>query len=220
MASSFEFEAEVREGVGKGFARRLRRENKVPAILYGGGSEPVRLSLDHNVVKNNLMDEAVYSHILTVRVDGKEQQAILKDMQRHPHKPIIMHMDFQRISKDEKIRVNVPLHFIGEEDSVGVKKGGVLTHNRIDVEVSCLPSDLPEYIEIDVSGIDVGEAVHLSELTVPERVEIIELTHGSGHDIQIVSVQSGKAAEEEEISEEASDSVDDEAGTDSENSEE
>ncbi|MBP1149511.1 MULTISPECIES: 50S ribosomal protein L25/general stress protein Ctc [unclassified Methylocaldum] len=198
MVGSFVFDAELRTNTGKGDARRLRRAGKVPAVLYGGNADPIGLVLEHNKVVKSLESEAVYSHVLTVKVSGREERAILKGLQRHPSKPIIMHMDFQRVSRGEKIRVHVPLHFVNQDISVGVKKGGVVTHNLVDVEVACTPDQLPEYIEVDLAHVDVGQSVHLSDLKVPEGVEILALAHGPEHDLPVAAIQSGKVAESSE----------------------
>jgi large subunit ribosomal protein L25 len=199
MASSFVFEAEARARTGRGDARRLRQTGKVPAILYGGGQCPAGLVLDHNKVLKSLENEAVYSHVLTLNIDGKEEKAILKDLQRHPSRPVIMHMDFQRVSAAEKIRVHVPLHFINQDISVGVKRGGVVAHNMVDVEVICLPEHLPEFLEVDLAQVDVGQSVHLSELKVPEGVDIVALLHGGAeHDLSVAVIRSGRIAESTE----------------------
>lgn len=198
MASSFVFDAESRTNTGKGDARRLRRAGKVPAILYGGEKYPEGLILDHNKVLKNLENEAVYSHILTIKVEGREEQVILKDIQRHPSRPIVMHMDFQRISASEKIRVHVPLHFIHEDSSIGVKRGGVVTHSLVDVEVVCLPNQLPEYLEVDLSQVDVGQSVHLSDLKIPKGIEIVALLQGPEHNSVVAAIQAGRTAETEE----------------------
>lgn len=198
MAGSFVFEAESRKVTGRGDARRLRQAGKVPAILYGGGGEPEGLILIHNKVMKNLENEAVYSHVLTIEMDGREERAILKDLQRHPSKPIIMHMDFQRISAADKIRVHVPLHFVNQETSVGAKKGGIVTHNMVDVEIACLPDNLPEYLEVDLAQVDVGQSVHLSEIKVPAGVEIVALAHGAEHDLPVAVIQSNRAVEASE----------------------
>lgn len=195
MVGSFVFDAELRAGTGKRDARRLRRAGKVPAVLYGGGAEPASLVLDHNKVLKSLENDAVYSHVLTVKVGGREEKAILKGLQRHPSKPIVMHMDFQRVSGKEKIRVHVPLRFINQDISVGVKKGGVVTHNLVDVEVACTPDRLPEYIEVDLARVDIGQSVHLSDLQVAEGVEILALAQGPEHDLPVAAIQSGKVAE-------------------------
>jgi len=196
MAGSFVFEAESRKELGRGHSRRVRVQGRVPAILYGGDAEPVGLTLDHNKVLKALENDATYSHILTLRFDGKEETAILKDLQRHPSRPIIMHMDFQRVSESHKVKVHVPLHFLNQETSVGAKKGGVITHNLVDVEVVCLPARLPEFIEVDMAKVDVGQSVHLSDLKLPGGVEIVELLHGPEHDQVVAAIQAGRVATE------------------------
>lgn len=196
MVGSFVFDAELRNTTGKGAARRMRYAGKVPAILYGSG-EPVGLVLDHNHVLKRLESEAVYSHVLTIRFGGKEERAILKALQRHPARPMVMHMDFQRVNAAEKIRVHVPLHFTHQETSIGVKKGGSVTHHMADVEVACLPDLLPEYIEVDLANVDLGESVHLSDLKVPEGVEILALVHGVEHDATVAAIQSNRSGETE-----------------------
>lgn len=196
MAGSFELDAELRPVLGRGHSRRLRVAGKIPAVLYGGGAEPVGLALSHNKILKALENEATYSHILTLRYDGKEETAILKDLQRHPSRPIIMHMDFQRVSESQKIRVHVPLHFVNQAISVGAKKGGVVNHNLVNVEVACLPARLPEFIEVDLAKVDVGQSVHLSDLKVPGGVEIVELSHGPDHDLVVAVIQPGRVAGE------------------------
>ena len=194
MASSYIFDADVREDLGRGPARRLRPQGKIPAVLYGAGEAPVGLVLDHNKVIKALEDDATYSHILTLRFGGKEETAILKDMQRHPSRPIILHMDFQRVSESQKIRVHVPIHFLNQEISVGAKKGGVITHAMVDIEVTCLPARLPEFIAVDMSKVDVGQSVHLSDIKLPPGVESIELLHGAGHDQVVAAIQPGRVS--------------------------
>jgi large subunit ribosomal protein L25 len=194
MAGSFVFEAQVRSELGRGHSRRLRQVGKVPAVLYGGGADPIGLVLEHNKVLKALENEATFSHILTLRFDGKEETAILKDLQRHPSRPIIMHMDFQRVNESQKIRVHVPIHFLNQETSVGAKKGGVVTHNLVDIEVSCLPMHLPEFIEVDMSKVDLGDSVHLSDIKLPPGVAIVELLHGPDHDQIVAAIQAGRVA--------------------------
>lgn len=195
MASNFEFNAESRARAGSGAARALRRAGKVPGVLYGGHQDTVLFSLIQSDVAKKLENESVYSHVLTLNVDGKPESVILKDLQRHPSKSTVLHMDFQRVSKTEKVRVHVPIHFVGETVSVGVKRGGVVTHNFVDIEVSCLPDDIPEFIEVDLSEVDLGEAVHLSEVTVSAGVEIYALVHGGEQDLVVASIQSGRIAD-------------------------
>ena len=196
MASSFVFEAEARPAAGRSNARELRREGKIPAVLYGGEAGPVGLVFDHNKIMKALENDATYSHILTIRVGGKDETAILKDLQRHPSRPVIMHMDFQRVSESQKIRVHVPLHFLNQETSVGAKKGGVITHSLVDVEVTCLPARLPEFIAVDMAKLDVGQQIHLSDLKIPGGVEIVELLHGEGHDQVVAAIQPARVAAE------------------------
>lgn len=188
MSSVFEFVAESRGKPGKSSARAARRQGKVPAILYGGESTPEMLVLDHNEVVKHLAHEAVYSHILDVIVAGKAQKAILKAVQRHPAKPRVLHMDFQRVSANEKIRVQVPLHFVNEETSVGAKLGGVVMHNLVDIEVTCMPQDLPEYVEVDLANLNVGESLHISQLNAPKGIEFVALSHGGGHETDVAVV--------------------------------
>ncbi len=189
MKQEFNLIAEFRDDQGKGASRRLRREGKVPAILYGAGREPRLLSFEHSKVMHQLQNESFYSSILTIKIGDKTQDVIVKDIQRHPAKPQILHMDFQRIVADQKIRMNVPLHFVGEDVAIGVKVGGgKVSHLMTDVEVSCLPKDLPEYFEVDVSGLDIDDMLYLSDIKVPAGVEIIELSHGEEHDQPIVSI--------------------------------
>lgn len=195
MAGEFEFQALVRAPKGKGEARRLRRTDRVPAIIYGGATEPLAISLDQNDVLKRLENEAVYSHVLTIKLPDREEKAILKALQRHPSRPVVNHMDFQRVSATERIRVHVPLHFLNETSCPGVKKGGIVSHNLVDVEVSCLPKDLPEFIELDLAGLDLGQVLHLSDIKTPAGVEIIALSHGPEHDLQVVAVQSPRSGE-------------------------
>jgi large subunit ribosomal protein L25 len=176
MAEKFDLIAEIREDEGKGASRRLRREGKVPAIIYGAGRPPRALTFDHNRVIQQLENEKFYSSVLSIKVGDKRQAAILKDVQRHPARPFIMHMDFQRIVEDQEIRMNVPIHFVGEDVAPGVKKGGgKISHLRNEVEVVCLPRNLPEYLDLDVSGLELDEYLYLSDIEVPEGVTIPEL---------------------------------------------
>ena len=198
MAISFELNAESRTDTGKGASRRLRHADKVPAIIYGGGKDPQSLTLSHNEVLRNLEHEAFYSHILSVKIDGSETRAILRDLQRHPSKPRILHMDLQRISESEKLKTQVPLHFLGEEDAPGVKGGGLVSHDQTEVAIECLPKDLPEFIEVDISALDIGDSIHLSDLSVPEGVTLLELARGEDHDQNVVSIHVKRVVEEVE----------------------
>ena len=206
MSDKFDLIAELREDQGKGASRRLRHQGKVPAIIYGAGRKPRSLMFDQNKVLLQLENESFYSSVLNIKVGDKSQAAILKDLQRHPSKPVIMHMDFQRIVDDVEIRMNIPLHFIGEDVAPGVKQGGGSVSRLMnDVEVECLPRYLPEYFEVDISKLELDEMLHLSDIKLPEGVEIPELAQGEEHDQAIVSIHIIKAApiEEDEVAEDA-----------------
>lgn len=195
---NFTVTATSRKDEGKGASRRLRREGKFPGVIYGAHQAAVSVTLDHNEMMNNLKNEAFYSHILNITIDGKAEQAVLKDLQRHPAKPVLLHADFLRISATEKLRMHVPLHFVGGDVAPGVKLGGgIVAHSLTDVEVSCLPKDLPEYIEVDLSKLELGQMVHMSELKLPAGVTLVALAHGD--DQAVGGIQSTRAtlAEEE-----------------------
>lgn len=197
----FILNAEKRDLKGKGASRRLRRTNMVPGIIYGSGKDAVSLMFNHDELIRSLQHEAFYSHILTIKIGGEDERAVLKDVQRHPARPTIQHIDLQRVSETEKLRMHVPLHFKGEDIAPGVKVGsGIVSHQMVEVEVSCLPKHLPEFIEVDVSGLDIGEALHLSQLVLPEGVELVELSHGDEHehDLPVVSIHKPRVAEVEE----------------------
>jgi large subunit ribosomal protein L25 len=197
---SFELDAEVRKNVGRGASRRLRVADKVPAIVYGAGEQPLSLVLDHNKTMHALSHEAFYSHILTLKVGSKKEKVILKAMQRHPAKPRILHIDFLRVRADQKLSMHIPLHFVGQEQAPGIKEGAVFSHLLSDVEVSCLPANLPEFIEVDVSNMALDTVLHLSDLKLPKGVEILALTHGTeSHDISVVSLHIPKTIEEEVV---------------------
>lgn len=198
MKQSFVIDAEARSAHGKGASRRLRREGKVPAILYGGKGEPVSIQVNHNELFKSLKLEAFYSHILTVNIDGKSEQAVLKDLHRHPvRSQDILHMDLQRVLADQLLRIRVPIHFIGEAVAPGVKTGGgVFDHLLNEVEVECLPANLPEFIELDVSKMEVNDSIHLSQLPLPEGVTAVELKHDN--DEAVITLHIPKAIEEPE----------------------
>lgn len=200
MATDFQLNAEHRGDNGKGASRRLRRHGKVPAILYGGGEKPVPLTLDQNEVLQNLDYEAFYSHIVKIKAGRKTHQAILKDIQRHPAKREVLHLDLQRIKMGEEVRVRIPLHFLNEETAPGIKAGGSMSRHLIDMEIDCLPGKLPEYIEVDVGELEIGDSIHLSAIKVPEEVTIVALSHGDEHDQDepVVSVHHTRVAEEPE----------------------
>ncbi|MBM0107767.1 50S ribosomal protein L25/general stress protein Ctc [Steroidobacter sp. S1-65] len=194
MKTSFDLVADSRDVQGKGASRRLRRSGKVPAILYGGHQEPKQILLDHQNLLSLLVNEKFFSTILSVKIDGQPQAAILKDVQRHPAKNQILHMDLQRVLENEQIRMTIPLHFKGASVSPGVKtQGGVVSHLLNEVEVACLPKDLPEYLEIDLSNMEINQIRRLSDLPLPEGVELVALTHG--RDEAVVSIHHPRAEE-------------------------
>jgi len=196
MKISFELNAEFREDQGKGASRRLRHLGKVPAILYGGRRDARALLVDHTGLAQLMDNERFYSTIVALKVGNQSQAAVLKDVQRHPYKNKIMHIDFQRVLEDEKIRMQIPLHFAGSAEAKGVKEqGGVISHVRNDVEVTCLPKDLPEFIEVDVSGLEINQVFKLSGLKLPAGVELVELL--AGRDGPVASIHMPRVEEEE-----------------------
>src|SRR5277367_843093 len=195
MKTSFELVTEFRETQGKGASRRLRHDGKVPAILYGGHLAARTLTLNHQKLLIMLDNERFYSTILNLKVGDETQAAILKDVQRHPFKNAVLHVDFQRVEENEKIRISIPLHFTGAAVSPGVKsQGGLVSHMRNDVEVACLPKDLPEFIEVDISGLALNESIHLSQLKVAPGVTLVELAKD---DPALVAIHSPRAEEPE-----------------------
>jgi len=228
MSQQIEINAELRKDVGKGASRRLRRlAEKVPGILYGGGDDAVSLTMKYNELSKAMELEAFYSQILNVVVDGKAQQAVVRDLQRNPADDKVMHIDFLRISADKAIQVHVPLHFINEDKCVGVRLGGGnISHNMVEVEISCLPKDLPEYIEIDMEEIELYQVIHLTDIKLPEAVTIVALMYGEDRDANVVSVQMPRGGgDEDELDAAAADEAeagegpDAEAGSDEEASE-
>jgi large subunit ribosomal protein L25 len=206
MKISFEIGAEARAGQGKGASRRLRREGKVPAVLYGGHAEPRALALDHQKLRLVVGDERFYSSIVSINIGAEKQPAIVKDVQMHPAKNAVLHVDLQRVLENEKIRLHVPIHFRNEASSPGVKtQGGVVSHHMADVEVICLPQDLPEYFVADLANLALNETLYLADLTVPAGVTINELAHG--HNLAVVSIHSPRAAEPEPTAETAAGEV-------------
>ncbi|MGH8279966.1 MAG: 50S ribosomal protein L25/general stress protein Ctc, partial [Gammaproteobacteria bacterium] len=199
MAISFNLGAEIRRDQGKGASRRLRRAGKVPGILYGAGEPPLNLTFDHNELSKNLAIEAFYSQVLQLKIGNEQHQAIVKDLQRHPAKPLVTHIDLLRVKEDQEIRVRVPLHFIGEKDAIGVKQqGGVVSRNLIEVEVACLPRYLPAHIDVDVTGLELNHALHLSDLKLPEGVRVARLAFGEQYDLPVVAIHYARVTVEEE----------------------
>ena len=200
--NEFEVVAQPRAALGTNASRRLRRSGQIPAILYGGGKDPTPLLLEESRIRKQIENEAFAARVLTVKVEGEESQAVLKSVHRDPATERVIHMDFQRISASSEIHMHVPLHFINEEDCPGRKIGGIVTHLLIEVEVGCLPKDLPEYIEVDMASLDVGDSVHLSELVLPEGAHIMALAHNPDNDQPVVSVQHPQKLEAEPTAEE------------------
>ena len=204
--SEFNLNAEARSDIGKGASRRLRREaDMIPGVVYGGKTEAQSITLAHNAIVHMLEDEASYSSIINLIIDGNTEEVILKDLQRHPFKPKIIHVDFKRVVRGEIMHATVPLHFINESKAPGVKEGGVVSHHVNSVEVSCLPRHLPEFIEVDLSGLETGGVVHLSDIALPEGVTLDALAQGEDHDLAVANIirAGGPSAEaSEEASEE------------------
>jgi len=194
MQVDFTVNAESRSDVGKGASRRLRRDGKVPAVIYGSGKDPQSVTVNHDDFMHHLEHEAFYSHILTVSVDGKKEKAVLKDLQRHPSKPKILHVDFQRVGDTDIIHMHIPVHFVNEDACVGVKAGGLISHLMTAIDVACKAKDLPEYLEVDVAGLDVGGSLHLSDIQLPSGVEIPALALGADHDLPVVSIHIPRGA--------------------------
>jgi large subunit ribosomal protein L25 len=196
--NEYELHGDVRETGGKGAARRLRREGMIPAVLYGAGKDTLSIKLNANDVHKRLENEAFFSHILDVKVGNEGTQAVLKALQRDPATDRVVHMDLLRVSSSQEITMHVPLHFLNEEVSPGRKAGGVINHLLVDLEISCLPKDLPEYIEVDMSEMDIGDSVHLSELAMPAGVTLLALAQDPEHDQPVVSIQHSQKFDEEE----------------------
>ncbi|MDR3441719.1 MAG: 50S ribosomal protein L25/general stress protein Ctc [Legionella sp.] len=199
--SNILLEAQTRTDMGKGASRRLRRlENKVPAVIYGGEKEPMSILFLHNKVIKALETESIYSSVFDITVDGKVEHVILKALQRHPYKPLVMHMDLQRVSKKDILVKLIPIHYINEQKAPGIKAGGIVNHTMTQVEVRCQAKDLPEFIEVDMSAIAMDEVLHLSNLKLPKGVHLtIDVADGS-HDAPVVSIHMprGNAVEESE----------------------
>ncbi len=216
MSQNIEINAEVRSDVGKGASRRLRRSgDQIPGIIYGAEEDAVNLTLSTNELTKAMQSEAFFSQILDVKFDGKTQQAVLRDMQRNPATEKVLHVDFMRISANKPIQVSVPLHFVNEDKCKGVRMGGgTISHTMNEVEISCLPADLPEFLEVFMAELDVGEIIHLSDLALPPGVSIVALSHDDDRAVASVIMPRGGADEEEEL--EAAAAEGEEAAEDSE----
>ena len=200
MSEHITINASVRTDLGKGASRRLRRiEGLIPSVMYGNGEPAQSLSVPHKDILKAADNEAFFSSIIDLNIDGAVSPVLLKDLQRHPAKPSILHADFQRVDMAKEIHVHVPLHFINEEQCHGVKmEGGRIQHNLIEIEISCLPGKLPEYIDVDMTDVSIGDILHISDLTLPEGVASLALSHGEDHDLPIVSIAANKGEDTDE----------------------
>jgi large subunit ribosomal protein L25 len=200
----FTLDAEIRTDLGKGASRRLRHAGKVPAVLYGAGKEAVSLTLIHNKLFQAQGFEAFYSHVLTLNIGDEKVEVLVKDMQRHAFKPIVMHLDFLRVDANKELHTHIPLHFINEDIADSIKlNGGHPEHHMIDVEVSCLPADLPEFIEVNLENVELGQTIHLTDLVLPKGVSLLELNKGETHDLAVVTVKLAKGPKAEDDAEAA-----------------
>lgn len=196
--SEFVFKGTLRTDLGKGASRRLRREGVIPAVVYGADKDAVSITLNHNEVLTQFRNDEVYSSIVTVTIDGKAESAILRDVQRHPFKPLITHLDFLRVKAGEKLKSAVPVVLLNAETAVGVKAGGILTHALTAIEVECLPKDLPHAIEVDIAALEIGAHITVADIKAPKGVEI--LTHAED---QVAGIVAPRVAEETEATAEA-----------------
>jgi large subunit ribosomal protein L25 len=192
---NFEIIAQARAEQGSGASRRLRNAGRVPAIVYGAGKDAQAVTLDHNTIYHALRVEAFHASVLSLNVDGQVEKVLLRDVQHHPFRQLILHVDFQRVDPNAKLHIKVPLHFINADLAPGVKLGGgIISHVLNEVDVSCLPADLPEFIEVDLANLGAGQSIHMADLTLPKGVELVALHRG---DNQTVANCSGKAGGEE-----------------------
>lgn len=204
MSNALQLTASKRTDLGKGSSRRLRRNaDGVPAVVYGAGKEPVSITIEHRKVIRSLENEAFYTQIIDLNVEGTHEKVVVKDIQRHPYKPLVLHMDFVRIKAGEKMTIHAPIHFIGEDVAPGVKaSGGIVTHLITDVEITCLPKDLPEFIEVDVSHLELDDVLHLSDIKLPAGLAFTALEAATPNDLAIVSIHKPRGAaqmEDQEI---------------------
>jgi large subunit ribosomal protein L25 len=192
MAFAFELNAKKRTQHGKAYSRRLRQfEGTLPAVVYGAGQEPVSITVKQNELKILLNHEGIFSHLLNLKVDEKAEQVVIKDLQRHPWRQEILHIDFQRVKAGEKMTMHVPLHFINEDICAGAKEGGTISHLMTTIEIACLPSALPEFIEVDLANLSLGHTLHLSDISLPKGVEFAHEVNAD-HNEGVVSVHLNK----------------------------
>ncbi len=197
--SEFTLNASVRNDLGKGASRRLRRANlQVPAIVYGGEQAPQPISIEKAAFYKAIEDESFFSSVLNLVIDGKSEQVVVRDLQRHPYKPVVTHADFMRVDATHSITINVPLHVVGEAKSKAIKDhGGELHVLSNEVQISCLPKDLPDFLEVDITDVEIGTTLHLSDLKLPAGVSLVELTHGADHDNAVLSISKPKGRSDE-----------------------
>ena len=208
MSANFELNAITREVTGTTASRKLRRGGQVPAMVYGAGKKNQRLLLDSNEISHSLGIQAFHSAIVSLNTESGSEQVILREVQMHPHRPLVMHVDFQRVKATEKLHMNVPLHFEGAEDAPGVKvDGGILSYLMTEFDITCLPKDLPEYIAVDVSNLGINESIHLSSISLPEGVEFTSVSVREGDDPTVATITPPKIIEEEEIVEEGEEAL-------------
>ncbi len=214
MSDKIELVAEHRTDLGKGASRRLRKSGLIPAIVYGADAEPVAITLEHDKFLHSLENEAIYTQIISLKVGkDKKEDVILRDLQRHPFKNRVLHADFQRIDKKKMLHVTVPIHFVNEENCHGVKmQGGLLNRLVNEVEIVCLPGNLPEYLELDVADLKLEESLHLSDIKLPEGVQIVALTHGEDHDTGVAAVHKTRESKTDVDAEEGEQPTEDEGG--------
>jgi len=199
MSSNYVLTAQSRDVFGTGTSRRQRRDGHVPAVVYGAGKDNETVTLDHDQVMHSLEKEAFHSAIIDLETDAGSQQVILREVQMHPYRPLVLHMDFQRIKATEKLHMKIPLHFDGADVAPGVKAdGGILAHTMTELDITCLPKDLPEYIAVDVSELGMNESVHLSDVQLPEGVELTVTAYHEGENPTVATITAPKVIEEEE----------------------
>lgn len=194
MSTDFQIDAEVRNHTGKGDARRLRHQDQIPAIIYGAEKDPQSIVLEHKNIQKLLNNEAAYSHVLTVAVNGKKEQVILKAIQRHAYKPMILHVDFMRIKSKEAITMKTQIHFLNEDNCPAIKQGGVLSKLMTDLEIKCLPTDLPESIDIDLTNVEMDQTLHLSDIQLPKGVTFASGELDEEHNLAVASIHKPKAS--------------------------
>ena len=212
MSANFELNATAREVKGTTASRKLRRGGQVPAMVYGAGKKNQRLLLDSNEISHSLGIQAFHSAIVSLNTGSGAEQVILREVQMHPHRPLVMHVDFQRVKATEKLHMNVPLHFEGADDAPGVKvDGGILSYLVTEFDITCLPKDLPEYIAVDVSNLGINDSIHLSSVTLPEGVEFTATAVHEGDDPTVATITPPKIIEEQEVVEEGEEALGEEA---------